>query len=447
MRHPRRQTRLIYKSYRARSVLRILPPAQLYYWFPTPVTTAELLAAHTFRLERWRAGADGILATAAQTFLLLIAVQYYAAGPTAKALLASGGSIGMLLSLLVVSMVANSGLRPARVAAMLLSLGAVTMGVVAAIPTPTVFVAGSITAMALLAMTIPLLTQVYQDNYPGHSRGRLFSLTMMIRIGSAAAFAAAAGRVLAADMQWNRWLLLVYSGAFAFSAVCLLRHESKPLTRSGHASPLRALRLVREDRIFRLNLIVWMLMGFANLMMAPMRVEFLANPRYGPPLAATSIALLTGVIPNIVKLLLSPLWGRLFDRMEFLSMRATLNLSFALGILAFFTSREMPGLLAGAVIFGIAMAGGELAWSLWVTKFSPPERVAEYMSVHTFFTGLRGVGAPLVAFNLLTYISIGALSWVCAAMIVAASLILVAEVRGRKAADPGTTLIEEATRP
>ena len=38
---------------------------------------------------------------------LLIAVQYYAAGPTAKALLASGGSIGMLLSLLVVSVVAN----------------------------------------------------------------------------------------------------------------------------------------------------------------------------------------------------------------------------------------------------------------------------------------------------------------------------------------------------
>ena len=48
-----------------------------------------------------------MLETAAQTFLLLIAVQYYAAGPTAKALLASGGSIGMLLSLLVVSVVAK----------------------------------------------------------------------------------------------------------------------------------------------------------------------------------------------------------------------------------------------------------------------------------------------------------------------------------------------------
>ncbi|MEY4222893.1 MAG: hypothetical protein RL334_1535 [Chloroflexota bacterium] len=80
------------------------------------MTTAELITARTFRYERWRAGAHGMLETAAQTFLLLIAVQYYAAGPTAKALLASGGSFGMLLSLLVVSVVANSGLRPARAA-------------------------------------------------------------------------------------------------------------------------------------------------------------------------------------------------------------------------------------------------------------------------------------------------------------------------------------------
>ena len=420
--------------------------AQLYCSSSALVTTAELITARTFRYERWRAGAHGMLETAAQTFLLLIAVQYYAAGPTAKALLASGGSFGMLLSLLVVSVVANSGLRPARAAAMLTALGALCMGVVAAVPTPVVFLAGSITAMALLAMTIPLLTQVYQDNYPSQSRGRLFSLTMMIRIGTAAAFAEAAGRVLAADMQWSRWLMLVYCGAFAFSAVCLARLDSKPLARSGRTNPLRALRYVREDRVFRLTLIVWMLMGFANLMMWPMRVEFLANPRYGPPLAATSIALLTGVIPNIARLLLSPLWGRLFDRMDFLSLRAALNLGFALGILAFFTSREMPGLLAGAVIFGISNAGGDVAWTLWVTKFAPPERVAEYMAVHTFFTGLRGVVAPLVAFNLVAYVSIGALGWVCAAMIVAASLILVAEVRGRKAADPGTKLIEEGTR-
>ena len=41
-----------------------------------------------------------------------------------------------------------------------------------------------------------------------------------------------------------------------------------------------------------------------------------------------------------------------------------------------------------------------MAWSLWVTKFSPAEHVAEYMSVHTFLTGCRGVIAPFIAFKL-----------------------------------------------
>ena len=45
----------------------------------------------------------------------------------------------------------------------------------------------------------------------------------------------------------------------------------------------------------------------------------------------------------------------------------------------------------------ISGAGADVAWSLWVTKFAPPERVADYMSVHTFFTGVRGFLAPVTA--------------------------------------------------
>jgi hypothetical protein len=35
-----------------------------------------------------------------------------------------------------------------------------------------------------------------------------------------------------------------------------------------------------------------------------------------------------------------------------------------------------------------------------VTKFANAENVAEYMSVHTFLTGCRGVIAPFVAFQM-----------------------------------------------
>jgi MFS family permease len=89
-------------------------------------------------------------------------------------------------------------------------------------------------------------------------------------------------------------------------------------------------------------------------------------------------------------------------------------------------------LFVGAVIFGISNAGGEVAWNLWVTKFAPPDKVAEYMSVHTFFTGIRGIAAPFIAFQLTQTMDISGIAMVCAILILLASLILIPEARGER---------------
>ncbi|MCX7916143.1 MAG: MFS transporter, partial [Verrucomicrobiae bacterium] len=132
---------------------------------------------------------------------------------------------------------------------------------------------------------------------------------------------------------------------------------------------------------------------------------------------------------------MSPVWGWVFDRVNFFALRVVLNLGFALGILTFFTSDTMTGLVTGAVLFGVAMAGGDVAWTLWVTKIAPPDRVAEYMSVHTFFTGLRGMAAPVAVFHLVMHLSVATVSAISAALIVLATLILLREVRGQTARD------------
>jgi hypothetical protein len=200
------------------------------------------------------------------------------------------------------------------------------------------------------------------------------------------------------------------------------------------AHPFRALRFVREDRLFRRTLVCWMLMGFANLMMAPLRVEYLANPAYHLAVSIKTVALLTGVIPHLVRLVLSPVWGWLFDHINFFALRVVLNLGFALGIVTFFVSDSFTGMVAGAVVYGISNAGGDVAWSLWVTKFAPPGRVADYMSVHTFLTGVRGVAAPLCAFWLVTRVTPMTLALFSALLIVGATALLVPEISwGRKA--------------
>jgi len=399
----------------------------------------------TYFYECWRASAAGVFETAGQTFLLLIAVRVFAAGPTAKALLASGPSVGLILSLFTVAAITQGGWQPARAAAVLTGIGAVAFALPAVVVDVSVFVACSLVALASAAMSLPLLTQIYQDNYPASERGRRFARTVMIRVGTAALFSELAGRLLSGDLARHRWLLLGYAVAGGLAAFCLWRVPSAPLAKVESPHPLRALRYIREDRLFRVTLLCWMLLGFANLMMVPLRVEYLANTRHGLNLTAGAVAVLVGVIPNIARLLMSPVWGRLFDRVNFFALRVTLNLGFAVSILTFFTSDSMLGLVAGAVIFGISNAGGDVAWTLWVTKFAPPARVAGYMSVHTFFTGLRGIIAPLVAFHLVAGFSIAALGWVSAGLIVVASLILVREIRFEKAADPGTELVKNAT--
>ena len=70
-----------------------------------------------------------------------------------------------------------------------------------------------------------------------------------------------------------------------------------------------------------------------------------------------------------------------------------------------------------------------MAWGLWVTKFTTPERVADYMSVHTFFTGVRGVLAPVVAFEIAHAVSLPTLGWFSAGLIVAASAMLLPEAK------------------
>jgi hypothetical protein len=399
----------------------------------------------TYRRELGRAVTAGILETAGNTFLLLIAVRWFHAGAMAKALVVSALSLGLILSPLTVMWAARRGLAVSRAAARLLAAGAAAFLVAALVPVLPVYVPAVMAGMAASGAVIPLLTEMFQQNYPAASRGRLFSRTVVVRILAAAVFGYGAGEALSADFRWFRPLLVVFAGAAGAAAWCLHGCPTAPLAGEGGSHPLRSLAYVREDGVFRRTLVAWMLMGFANLMMLPLRVEYLASPQYGLAKSAAVIALITIVVPNLARLVMSPVWGWLFDHMDFFALRVTLNLGFALGILAFFTSSTLPGLLLGAVIYGVSNAGGDVAWSLWVTKFAPPGRVADYMSVHTFFTGLRGVAAPFAAFYAIQTFSLGALGGLSAGLIVLASLVLLPEIRAARRAKAGAALNEEVS--
>ena len=415
----------------------------------------------TYRHERWRCLCTGILETASNTFLLLIAVRHFQAGALAKALVAGGGSLGLLLSPVAVHVTQRLGWPSMRAASWLLRLGCAACLVATACPHDAswLYAPACVLALASTSAIIPLLTQVHQDNYPADQRGRLYSRAFMLRIAAAIGFGFLGGQWLEPgpwfQHHWPgltgdilafpdrfRLLLLGFAVALGVAAWALQRIPSQPLRWQAEAHPLAGLRFLRTDRWFRQALIAWMLMGFANLAMLPMRVEYLGNPRHGLNKTAAEIALLTLVIPNAARLVLNPVWGWLFDRMNFFGLRIVLNLGFALGIATFFTSNTATGLVVAAIVYGISNAGGDVAWGLWVTKFAPPDRVADYMAVHTFTTGIRGVLAPFVAFQVVQRFSPQSMGWVSGAMILVASAILLPEVWSWPARSRGSPVPE-----
>ena len=414
--------------------------------------TLEERTRATIRRERWRALCAGAMETAGNTFLLLVAARTFHATAGPKAWVAAGGSIGLLLSPMTVNWVQATRRQPTRVASSLLAAGAVALALAALAPATWgwAFAVGCVAALAAPFAVIPLLTRVYQENYPAHQLGRLFSQAIVLRIATAMAFGALAGwwldplprpaadgllaslgTAVSAVPGRERWLVSTFALALAGAAWSVRGIPSSPLPEAAGSHPLHAMRYVRTDPVFRNALAAWMLMGFANLAMLPLRVEYLGNPRHGLGMDASRIALYTLVIPNMARILLSPVWGRLFDRINFFALRCTLNVGFALGIAAFFTSDTPVGLAAGAVIYGVSTAGGDVAWSLWTTKVAPPDRVADYMSVHTFLTGVRGVLAPFAAFWAIQHASPAQMGAGAGLMILAATVLLLPELRRR----------------
>ena len=68
-------------------------------------------------------------------------------------------------------------------------------------------------------------------------------------------------------------------------------------------------------------------------------------------------------------------------------------------------------------------------WSLWVTKFAPPERAADYMSVHTFFTGIRGLLSPFLGFFLVGILPIQTLGWISGGLVFGSIFLLAGKIR------------------
>ncbi|MEM6885928.1 MAG: MFS transporter [Verrucomicrobiota bacterium] len=397
----------------------------------------------TYFYERWRAVGAGVIETLSATFFLLIVIEYFQAGAMVQAIVAASHAVGLLLSPLLTYFARASRIPVARLCALQVGIGAIALSGYLIKPSLISFITGGIVTAIVVTGSIPLLTQIYQQNYDKVERGSLFSAANRIKVMAVALFSAGAGWSLRDDLELVPQYVFVLFVAMLFCVYCLWRVPSLPLApRPGHF-PYQSLGLLKKNREFRWLIIVWMFMGFGNLMMVPLRTIFLVDEQFGLEYSPLPVALLTGVIPALTMFFFTRMWGALFDRMNFFVLRFILNLLFVFSIMFYFLVAEFWALVLGSFLLGLAFAGGAIAWSLWVTKVAPPEEVADYMSVHTCMTGVRAVIAPLISVPLIQVLPIHWIVLISASSIAISLILLGPEVISRKERPKGFRLTGE----
>ena len=389
------------------------------------VAQSRLPDARACRWDRARGAVAGVIETGAGGFALIIAIQVFQAPDTVKSLVAGAGPLGLLLNPISLSFFSRWNVPASKIAGAINVICGALLGVAMFSNSLWSFLVPTCLAFALSAQTMPLLLHTWTSLYPGNLRGSYLSVSLMFGVASTLCFSLLGGWVLDRDVAMFRWVLGCIALAYVAAGIAISRLPSTSLGRMAAPNPLTSLSYAISDWKFGVMLIAWMFLGFGNLMLLPLRFEYLLQPEYGIEASKLTVTTLTLAVPALFHFLSSRLWGRLFDRLNFLTVRIAVNVAIMLSIALFFSTREVWVMALGAATLGVAMGGANISWSLWVTKFAPPDRTAAYMSVHTFTTGIRGIASPFLGFYLIG--SIGAMeTGVVGCGLILVSIILVA---------------------
>jgi len=260
------------------------------------------------------------------------------------------------------------------------------------------FVVPMAAARACANLASPLINGIYGANFCTATRGPAVGRLQMLRMSTVAA----CGALFTAAIRnggTERFRVIATGTAIAtlFLAIYSWRlPDSRPTQTIGDANSLRdCRRIMTGDKPFMFLEFSWFLLGFANLLISPVRVLRLHDLGYSD--AAVMLCTTTTMFATMVSS--TPLWGRILYRLNFALYRALTNVLITAGIVVFFSTRHPAAVCLGSALWGAGLAGGALCWRLVATFFAKPERGPAYMSVHTFLCGIRGIIGPLIGLH------------------------------------------------
>ncbi|MEX0702183.1 MAG: hypothetical protein WD069_08815 [Planctomycetales bacterium] len=111
-----------------------------------------------------------------------------------------------------------------------------------------------------------------------------------------------------------------------------------------------------------------------------------------------TIAFVVAVLPTLLVVASSPMWGRYLDGKNPMTARAIFN-GLQLVAYVFYTIGGLTGSLAamlvGTICHAVSNGGGNINWLTGSLYFAKAEHVRLYNGIHVFLTGIRGLIGPL----------------------------------------------------
>ncbi len=288
------------------------------------------------------------------------------------------------------------------------------------------FICAAIGAAGWSPVAGDLLGRFYGD----HLRGRAYaSINSAMFVGMMVA-SYAFGRALDVNEDAFRWYFPIATVASGLGVIILQRLDHITGAQKGRSRvvvvdrialrhlfrPLLQLReILRTDRIFYRYEAAFMTYG-VGWMICNALLPILATDRL--KLSYTAFAGATQVIYPLCMLVMTYPMGWVMDR---IGAARTSGLSFAwlsLYPLLLMLTHNVTTVGVATVFYGTAMAGVHLGWMLGPVTLAPsPDRVAQYVAIHTSLVGLRGILAQGI--GMLIYRMTDSFTWPFAVAIVA----------------------------
>lgn len=268
-------------------------------------------------------------------------------------------------------------------------------------------------------------------NYAASIRGRVFGVLYTLTAVAGIASSKAAGALLDQDPALLRVVfpaaaLVGFLDAFLLSRIrwrgwkrqARQARENPPSGGRGRRL-VDSLKVLGRDRDFALFETAFMLYGFAFLMSKPMLAVFGERDLHASYAAWTWA---DGVASPLAMVVCLPLTGRLVDR---IGITRTAAIAFGLlgtAMLSLAFVESTTGLVVSCAMFGAAMSGVNVAWTLGPLHFAKDGRTHAYTSVHVFLVGVRSVIAPGLGYAIASLTNVRVTFLVAAGFLVCATL-------------------------